>query len=130
MERCGHSFALAHNNRIAACGAQHLDLRSQARELGRSNENHLDGSTAEHSLANRAIDLPTVGVATNTDVKSSEAALVRIFHFFCQKNCARARAKRRFHANEIPQLLEPGFAEKLKEGARFASRNYQSVNFV
>src|SRR5579864_2194335 len=130
MKSRSHCFALTHDHGIPSFRGQNFDIATEAANLGRANEHHLDWCPAKDAFANRTINLASVGIAPNADVEGSKTCLLGVLHFTRQEDRARAGAKRWLHTHEFLQLFESCFAEKFKKGAGFAPRNDQSVYLV
>ena len=130
MKRYGHGVSLADHHRIAAFGSQNFYTATHAGDLRRPNEHHLDGRTAKKTCANRTINLASVGVAPDADVERAKSGLLRVFYLVREQDSAGTGTERRLHAHEFFQLFEPGFAEKFKEGAGFATWYDQPVDFL
>jgi len=101
MKGGGHRFALADKDGIVSFGSQNFDIRTEAGYFRRADEDHLDGGAAEEAVANRAVNLASIGIAANADIERAEARLLRILHVFRQENCSRAGAERRLYADEF-----------------------------
>src|SRR5579864_917988 len=99
MKGGGHRFALTDKDGIASFIGQNFDIRTEAGYFRRADEDHLDGGAAEEAVANRAVDLASIGIAANADVEGAKACLLRILHVFRQENCSRAGAERRLYAD-------------------------------
>jgi len=144
VKSCGHGSSLPDNDGIAAFGGEDFNAFSDVDDLGGADENHFEGRFAKSSVmriagpfasnepafADRAVDLASVGVAADADAQGSEAGLGRVFDFGGEKNCAGAGAEGRLYFDELPELLESGVAEKLEEGAGFASGDDEAIDVV
>ena len=65
MEGGGKCFSLADEHRVIALGRDHFHARADMRNLWRTDEDHLNRDGSGSALANRAVDLASVGVAAN-----------------------------------------------------------------
>ena len=144
MKRGGHGSSLPDNDGIAAFGGEDFNAFSNVDDPGGTDENHFERRFAvisgqragrilageESAFADGAVDLASVGVTADADVEGPEASLGRVFHFGGEQNCAGAGAEGRLHFDELAELLESGYAEKLEEGAGFASRNNEAVDVI
>src|SRR5579871_296085 len=116
MKRCGHGSALPHSNRIGSLCGEYFDPFSDVRNLRRADEYHFQrlarGQPSEKfAFTDRAIDLSSVGVAADADIKSSESGLPRILDFGSEENGARTGAERRLELHELLELFESRFAQ-------------------
>src|SRR5437764_13879279 len=108
------------------------------RNLRGWDENHLQGRLIElaiqitHQLAfpDRAVDLPSVGIAANPDVERAQPGLWRILDLAGEQNCPRAGAENRFQANELLELLETGGTEKFEKRAGLATGNDKAIDLI
>src|SRR4029077_5422958 len=113
---------------ITALGGNYFYVRSHALNFGGTDKNHLQRGVSQFAGADGAVDLASVGVASNSDVERAQARLLGIFNFVGQKDCARARAKRRFNPNEVFQLFKSCFPEQVQESSTFATGDDQAVD--
>jgi len=81
MKSCGHNFSLAHGDRIVAFGGNYFYVWANALDFRRANEDHFDRLIPQSTFADRAVDLPAVGIAANADVQRAESRLLRVFYF-------------------------------------------------
>src|SRR5689334_9425654 len=68
------------------------------------------------------VELASIRVAFDGDVKHAQTTLRRIEHISCEQDRARACAEGGFSANEFGQLEEPLFAEQFEESRGFSAR--------
>src|SRR5579872_3552600 len=134
MERRGHRLSLTHNNRVLPFRGEHFHARSHFFNLRRTDEYHLNrrllpATIAKLTFANGAIDLPSVSIASDSNVQRSESSLLRILNILCQQDRSRTCPKCRLQAHEFLQLLETFFPEKFQERAGFPSRDHQAFDF-
>ena len=132
VESRGHSSSLPNGDGsfIAALGGDDFDAFADVLDFRSADENHFQGRIAEQTLADGAIDLASVGVAADADVKGAEAFLLRILDLGGQENCAGTGAEGGLGVDELFQLFESGVAQELQEGARFAARDHEAINDV
>jgi len=138
VERSGHRSSLLNGDWIRAFSGKDFDAFADVRNLWGTDEDHFQRrflllvleTAEEFAVANRAVDLASVGVAADADVESPEAGLRGIFDLFGKEDGTGAGAERRLEANELFQLFKTGLAEKLEKGARFATRDDQAIDFV
>src|ERR1039457_4256844 len=128
MERRRQRLTLAHQHRIFAFGRDHFHALANAFDLRSADEYHFNGFVKKSAFADRAVDLASVSIAAHRDVERSQAGLLRVLYFRCEKDASRARAEGRLRIHEILQLRETIFTEKLEECSRLASGNHQAVD--
>src|SRR5437764_5104766 len=130
MERCDQRLALGDRHWIVSLSRNRLHLGAHARNLRSADEYHLNRRATEQSLSNRAVDLPSVGVAANANVDCTQSLLCGILDFLGQQNRTCAGAERRLELDELLQFFEPRLSEKFEKGARLASGDDQSIDLV
>src|SRR5438105_206938 len=130
MECRSHGLSLPHRNRIIAVGGDHLDFRTDALNLRRSDEDHFGRRSQEFSFTDRAVNLASISIAADTNVERAQSGLRGIVHLAGEQDRSSARAKCRLQADELFQLLESGFAQQFEKRARFASRDDQAVDLT
>src|SRR5208282_4197559 len=117
-------------NFVLAFGRDHFDAFAHAFDLRSADEHHFDGTVKKSALADGAVDLPSVSIAAYGDVERAEAGLFGILYFCRQQDASRARAKRRLHSHEIPQLCESVFTKQLEKCSRLAPGNNEAVEVI
>jgi hypothetical protein len=130
VERRGHDFSLPDGDGIVAFSGKDFYVLADVLDPGRADENHFGGLAAEFAFANRAVNLATVGIAADADVEHTQSFLLRILDFVGEEDSASAGTERGFHAHELFQLFESGFAEQFQKRARFTAGDHQAVDFV
>src|ERR1017187_3831356 len=118
MESRRQRLALAHQHRVLAFRRDHVHAVAYAFDLRSADEYHLDRLIEKSAFADRAVDLAPVGITAYRDVERAQASLFRILDRCRQQDASRARAKGWLRADELLQLRESVFAEKLEESAR------------
>src|SRR5579871_4211251 len=127
MESCRHDFALANQDRIAILAGQYLYIFAGGSDLRRANKHHLQRlvSQSGSTFANRTVNLPAIGIATNTNVQCSQGLLWRVFHLPGQQDRARTGAQCWLGAHKIPQLFqETVLSQKIQKSAGLSSWNH------
>src|SRR5271167_593178 len=119
MESCGQRLALAHQHRVFgfALGCDHFHALPDAFNFGSADEDHFKGLVKESSFPDRAVNLPSIGIAAHSDVERAQASLLWILYIACQQDASRAGAEGRLHPHEILKLRESVFPEQLEEGS-------------
>src|ERR1017187_3953229 len=132
MESCGHHTSLPHQHGIVATFRQDLYALANLFDPRRANEHHLQRLAAERGggLDNCGIDLASVAVAANRDIKSVQAGLMRGLDLLGQQDCARTGPKGRLAVHKIVQLLKALLAQQLQKGTGLASWNNQAVDLI
>jgi hypothetical protein len=136
MESGGHGPSLpnGHGSFIAAFSGEDFNALSHVLDFWGADEDHFQRRIArfqdQPTLADGAVDLASVGVAADADVKGAEAFLLGIFDFRSKENGAGTGAERRLGVHELLQLLESGLAQEFQECARFAARDDETVDGV
>jgi hypothetical protein len=130
VKRGGHGFSLADSDRIGAFGGEDFYAFSDVFDFRGAYEDHFQRGVPEQTFADRAVNLASVGVASDTDVESPESFLLRIFYLGSKQDCSRAGSERGLDPNELFELFESFFAEKFQEGAGFSTWNDQSIDLV
>ncbi len=130
MKGGGHGSSLPDSDGIGAFRSEDLDAFADLRNLGSADEDHFQRGISEQTLANRAVDLASIGVAADPNVESAESGLGRILDFGREQNGSSAGAERGFGPNELLELFETGIAQKLEECAGFATRDHEAIDFV
>jgi len=135
MESGGHHSSLPNRYRIFAFGGEDFHAGADALNLWRTDEDHFERrasqlSLNEFALTDGAVELASVGVATDADVDRAEAGLFGIFDFRRQQDCARAGTKGWFHSDELFEFFEAFFSQQLQKCARFTSGDHEALDFV
>jgi len=138
VEGGGHRSSLPHGYRIAAFGGDDLHAFSHTRNLGSTDEDHLQRGfsvltfeiTDEHALADGAVDLASVSIAADADIERAKPVLGWIFDFFCEQDGAGAGAESWFETNELFELLEAIRAKQFEEGAGLPAWDHEAVDVV
>lgn len=130
VERRRHRSSLPHRDRILSLGCDHLHAGPHALDLGCADEHHFQRRPSKNSFPDRAVNLPPVSVAADTDVERTQPRLVGIGHFLRQHDGARAGTKCGFQSDEFFQFREALFPEDLQERSRLASRDDEAVDFL
>src|SRR5215469_316173 len=133
MERRSHQISLAYQHGIVTFTSQDFNLASDMGDLGCANEYGLQRLATERplELANKAVDLPAIGVALNRDVHHAEALLRGVTDFGSQKDCARTGSESRARAHELCELLQKaGLLKVPQKCAGFATRNDQCIKLI
>src|ERR1035438_914205 len=132
MKGCGHHTSLPHQHGIVAAFRVSVDRLPNALNRWPSNEHHLQRIAAERAggFDNGGIDLPSVAVAANRDIKSVPAGLMRVLDLLGQQDCARTGPKGRLAVHKIVQLLKALLAQQLQKGTGLASWNNQAVDLI
>ena len=73
MECCRHNSSLPDCDGIIPLGGNYFDAWAHALNLRGADKNHLDRLEPQPAFANRAINLPTVGVAADADIERSQS---------------------------------------------------------
>jgi hypothetical protein len=136
VEGGGHGSALPDDHGVGAFGGEDFDAFSDVRNSGSTDEDHFQRRLGELAVEiakkfpfpDRAVELPSIRIATDADVEGAETGLRRILHFFGQQDCPGARTESGLEPDEMFELFESSLAEKLEEGAGFSSRNHQAVD--
>src|SRR5580704_11491352 len=132
VESRSHRLALAHYYRVAACTCQNFDLRPSLLDARGTNENHLHWAAGESgfSFTDGTVELPSIGVAPNTNVEHAQAGLIGIGDFAGEHDGASAGAEGGLETNEIAQSSKTFRAEDFQEGPRLAAGNHEAVDLV
>lgn len=130
MEGCGHGSSLPNRDRVVSFGGDDFNVGADAFDFRGADENHFQRRTGKPALADRTIDLASVGVAADADIERAQAGLFWILHFARQQDRAGAGAEGWFQAHELLQLFEAFFSEQFQESARLASGDDQTVDAV
>lgn len=136
VECGGHGSSLPDGHGVGAFGGENFDAFTDVRDFRSTDEDHFQrrlGKLAveiakKFPLADGAVELPSIGIATDADVEGAETSLRGILHFFGQKDCAGAGTESGLKPDEMLELFESGLTEKLEEGAGFPSRNHEAVD--
>ena len=130
MECRRHDFPFADDHGIVPLRCKHFNLRTETADFWCTNENHFDREPAKNSGTNGTIDLAAVSIAPDGNIDCAQSYLRWIFHVLGEQDRARAGAEGWLLAHERFEFFEPRFTEKLEEGARLSSGNYEAVNFI
>src|SRR5580658_2655225 len=113
MERRCHNFSRPHGDWVLAFGGNYFNFATDAFNFWRADENHFRRLVQKFTLANGALHLPAVSIASNGNVENAQAALLRVLDFLGQKNRACAGAECGLHAHELLQLVETLLTQEL-----------------
>jgi hypothetical protein len=130
VEGCGHYPSLPHSDGIFTFGGEDFYARTNAGNFRGANEDHLNGSVAEFSFADGAVNLAAIGIAANADIERAQSGLLGIFDFGRQKDSSGAGAEGRFGVDKLLELFESGFAEEFEKRARFAAGDDEAINLI
>jgi hypothetical protein len=139
VEGRGHGNSLLDYDRIFifAFDREDFDLGANALDFGGADKDHFERGAfpaatcgEELAFADRAIDLASVGVAADGDVKCAQTGLFRVFDFSGKQNGSSAGAKSRLGMDELFQLFKSAFPEKLEERAGFSAGYDETVDLV
>ena len=130
VKRGGHGFSLADGDRIGAFGGEDFYAFSDVFDFRGAYEDHFQRGNSEQALADRAVDLASVGVAPDADVEGAESFLLRVLYLGGEQDCSGTGSERGLDPNELLELFESFFAEKFQEGAGFSTWNDQSIDLV
>ena len=138
VESRGHGSSLPDGHWVGAFGGEDFDAFAKVRNLWGTDEDHFQRRLVllaleieeELAVADRAVDLASVGIAANANVEGSEASLRGIFDLLGEKDGSGAGAEGWLEADELLQFFESGFAEKFEEGTGFASGDDEAVNLI
>src|SRR4029077_20581463 len=88
VEGCSHRSSLPDRDGdiVFAFGGDYFDAFAEPLNLGGADENHFERRAAwllwqESAFADGALELASVGVATDADIDCAQAGLLRVFHF-------------------------------------------------
>src|SRR6266550_4735074 len=123
MEGGSHDSSLPDSNRIAALGGHYFHARPNMLNFRSTDKNHLERRVSQLSGADGAVDLAAVGVAPNADVERAQALLPGILYLVGQKDCARARPKRRLDANKLLQPFKSDFPQQVQKSSALSARD-------
>src|SRR5207244_12328176 len=101
-----------------------FDLRS-------ADEYHLQRllTKGSNALMDRALELSSICITTNSNVESAKAFLRRIGNIFRQQDRSGAGPKSWFGTDEVAQLLEEAaLFQKVQESRRFAARDHKRID--
>src|ERR1700741_5188971 len=110
-----HGLSLPHGDGIMAFGRDHFDSRAHALDFWRADEDHLQRRVAQLACADRAVDLPSIGIPANADIERAESGLIRISDFFREHDGAGTRTKGRLHSHKFFELGDSLLAEDLEK---------------
>src|ERR1700722_19743698 len=126
----GHRSSLPNSYGVGAFSRDYFNALADLFDFGGADENHFDGRGAEETFADGAVDLASVGVATDADVQGAEARLFGILDLGCEKNSAGTGSESGLGVDKVFQLGESVFAEKLEERAALAARDDEAIDGV
>ena len=130
VEGGGHGSSLPNGDGVFAFGGDYFYTFANVLDFGSADKDHFQRRSAEQAFADGAVDLAAIGIAADTDVDGSKAFLLRVFHLAGQEDRAGTGAEGWLGVDEIFQLCESFFAEKLKEGTGFAARDDETVDGI
>ena len=132
VKRRGHDASLPHGDGIfvIAFSSKNFDAGSDAGNLWSTDEDHLDRSVSEFSLADGAVNLAAVGVAADADIERTESGLLRVFHFGRQQDGSGTGAECRVQVDKQLELFESGFTEEFEERPGFAAGDNEATDFI
>src|SRR5271170_3746941 len=106
MEGGGHEISLAYEDREAVAVGEDFSVFANAGDARRANVDHLQRAAGQGSLVgdDRAIDLPSVGVALDGRVEDAQRGLWWMHDFCREQNAASAGSKCGLGFGEV---LEP-----------------------
>jgi len=137
VKGCRHDSSLPDGDRILilAFGGDDFNAGADAFDLRGADEDHFERCVPyllfyELSFADGTVELASVCVAADADVKRAQPGLPRILNFAGEENCSSAGSEGGLRADELLELFKARFAEDFQECAGFAARDYQAVDFI
>src|SRR6266853_758439 len=104
MEGRCQCLALAHQHGIFAFGCDYFYSRTRAFNFGSANEDHLNRLIEKAPLADGAVDLPAIGIATYGNVERAQASLLWVLDFGREQDASGAGSEGRLQAHKIFQF--------------------------
>src|SRR5579862_3569601 len=109
MESGGHRSSLPDHDGIGSFGRQHFDIIADVGNFGCADKHHFEWRfrqltfeiAQKFPLPDRAVDLASIRVASNADIKSAEAGLCRVLHFGGEKDGARTSSERGLGSDKL-----------------------------
>src|ERR1051326_3811856 len=108
MKGSSNDLALAYQHGVAIGRRQYFHAFSGAHDLRCADKYHLQRFVSQFGLglADGAVNLPAISIATDTNVHGFQGLLRRVLDMAGQQYGASAGAESRFGGNEITQLFQ------------------------